>query len=150
MGSSNRTNLPTSNLNEPQQRRTVKHGSRRRNMIKTPKAANKQSEPIGRIPADNELTPEQRKLTDVPKVGIFFVHDHYPWIDCTPITEAIPYADVLTHDKGHDTYCEELQASGSVPKDEEYIECQRGRVCYDPKTGPFTFFLTGASARTKT
>ena len=94
-----------------------------------------------RIPADNRLTPKRIDRATVPKVGILFVHDNYPWIDGTPVTEAIPYGYVLSHDKGHDAYWEELQACGSVPRDEEYDECPRGRVCYDTKTKTFHLYL---------
>jgi hypothetical protein len=94
-----------------------------------------------RILANDKPTPEQHKGPEAPRVGIFFVHDNYAWIDSTPLEEAIPYGDVLTHDKGHDAFWEELQASGSVPRDEEYDECPRGRVCYDTKTKTFHLYL---------
>ncbi len=48
---------------------------------------------------------------------------------------------MLTHDKGHDAYWEELQVGGSVPRDVEYDECPRGRVCYDTKTKTFHLYL---------
>jgi len=86
-------------------------------------------------------TAERCKSPEAPRVGILFVHDEYPWIDSTPLGEAVLYGDVLTHDKGHDAYWEELQASGSVPRDEEYDECPRGRVCFDTKTKTFHLYL---------
>jgi hypothetical protein len=86
-------------------------------------------------------TPQQRKPPTAPKVGILFVHDEYPWIDSTPLDEAVLYGDVLTHDKGHDAYWEELQTCGSVPRDAEYDECPRGRVCYDTKAKTFHLYL---------
>ena len=56
-------------------------------------------------------TPEQHKLPKAPTVGILFVHDEYPWIDSTPIDEAVLYGEVLTH------------------------------VCYDTKTKIFHLYL---------
>ena len=86
-------------------------------------------------------TAEQCKSTEAPRVGILFVHDEYPWIDSTPLDKAVLYGDVLTHDKGHDAFWEHLQACSSVPRDEEYDECPRGRVCYDRKTKRFHLYL---------
>ena len=110
-------------------------------MLKTPGASNQMPNPPERISANSRLTPEQRTQVAAPKVGILFVHDNYAWIDSTPVDQATLYGTVLTHDKGHDAYWEELQASGSVPRDEEYDECPRGRVCYDTKTKTFHLYL---------
>lgn len=55
--------------------------------------------------------------------------------------QATLYGDVLTHDKGHDAYWEELQVGGSVPRDEEYDEHPRGRSCYSTKTKTFHLYL---------
>src|ERR1035441_4397022 len=86
-------------------------------------------------------TPQQRKSPEAPRVGILFVHDEYLWIDSTPLGKAVLYGDVLTHDTGHDAFWEHLQACSSVPRDEEYDECPRGRVCYDRKTKRFHLYL---------
>ena len=94
-----------------------------------------------RISTNDMPAPEQRKGPEAPRVGIFFVQDKYLWIDSTPVEEALLYGDVQTHDKGHDAFWEELQASGSVPRDEEYDECPRGRVSYDTKTKTFHLYL---------
>jgi len=85
--------------------------------------------------------PEQRKGPEAPRVGIFFVQDKYLWIDSTPVEEALLYGDVQTHDKGHDAYWEELQARGSVPRDVEYDECPRGRVCFGTRAKTFHLYL---------
>lgn len=92
-------------------------------------------------PAKSRPPLEQCDQVAAPKVGIVFVHDNYPWIDSTPLAQAVLYGDVLTHDKGHDAFWEELQASGSVPRDEEYDECPRGRACYETKTKIFFLYL---------
>jgi hypothetical protein len=110
-------------------------------MLKTPEASNQMPNRPEQISANSRFTPEQRTQVAAPKVGILFVHDNYAWIDSTPLEEAVLYGDVLTHDKGHDTYWEELQVGGSVPRDVEYDECPRGRVCYDTKTKTFHLYL---------
>ena len=118
-------------------------------MLKTPETSNQMPKRRDRISANSRLTPEQRTQAAAPKVGILFVHDNYPWIDSTPLDEAVLYGDVLTHDKGHDTFWEELQVSGSVPRDEEYDEYPRGRVCYDAKTKAFRLYLDRCILRRK-
>ena len=110
-------------------------------MLKTPGASNQMPNRPDRIHANNRLTPEQLNRAAAPKVGILFVHDEYLWIDSTPINEAVLYGDMLTHDNGHDTFWEHLQACSSVPNDEEYDECPRGRVCYATKTKTFHLYV---------
>jgi hypothetical protein len=110
-------------------------------MLKTPGASNQMPNRPDRVSASSRLTPEQRKRSAAAKVGILFVHDEYPWVDSTPLDEAVLYGDVLTHDKGHDVFWEELQACGSVPRDEEYDECARGRVCFGTKDRTFHMYL---------
>ena len=53
--------------------------------------------------------------------------------DSTPLSEAEPYGDVLTHAKGHIDYWTELQERGAIPIEVEYEEPPRGRVGYDSK-----------------
>jgi hypothetical protein len=118
-------------------------------MLKTPETSNQMPNRPDRTPASIRRTPEQRTQAAEPKVGILFVHDGYPWIDSTPVSEGVPYGDVLTHDKGHDAYWEELRASGSVPRDEEYDECPRGRVCYATKTKIFHLYLDACILKRK-
>ena len=110
-------------------------------MLKTSGVSIQMPNPPERISANSRLTPEQRTQVAAPKVGILFVHDNYAWIDSTPLDDAVLYGDVLMHDKGHDAFWEELQTCGSVPRDEEYDECPRGRVCYDTKTKTFHLYL---------
>lgn len=109
--------------------------------VKPPETSNQMPNRPDLIPANSRLTPEQRTQAAAPKVGILFVHDEYPWVDSTPLDEAMLYGDVLTHDKGHDVFWKELQVCGSVPRDEEYDECPRGRVCYDTKAKTFHLYL---------
>jgi hypothetical protein len=125
----------------PSELRLPNYRQRLIEMLKTPETSNQMPNRPEQIPAKSKLTPEQRIQATATKVGILFVHDNYVWIDSTPVAQATLYGDALTHDKGHDAYWEELQASGSVPWDEEYDECPRGRVCYDTKTKTFHLFL---------
>jgi hypothetical protein len=77
----------------------------------------------------------------LPKVGIVFVHEGRLWVDCTPIDDAILYGEVLTHDRGHSDYWQELQTCGAVPRNEEYDEVPRGRVCYDTRSRVYHLYL---------
>jgi hypothetical protein len=77
-------------------------------------------------------TTQRRK--EEPRVGIFWAIDGKPLIDTTPLSEAEPYGDCLTHPRGHAAVWEHYQASGIVPKDAEYEEFPRGRVMYNTKT----------------
>lgn len=83
----------------------------------------------------------------LPKVGIVFVHGECLWVDSTPIDDAILYGEVLTHDKSHADYWQELQACGAVPSDEEYDEVPRGRVCYDTRSRVYHLYLDGCILR---
>jgi len=73
-----------------------------------------------------------------PHVGIFWLLHGKLVIDSTPLSEAEPYGDHLTHPAGHDTVWRKFQKSGIVPADVEYEEPPRGRVTYDTKTRRFT------------
>jgi hypothetical protein len=75
------------------------------------------------------------------KVGIIFLHGSQLHIDSTPVANAVPYGDLLTHERGHPDYWEELQRRGAVPSDVEYDEVPRGRVTYAPKQGKALLFL---------
>jgi hypothetical protein len=72
---------------------------------------------------------------------VFFVREDDLWVDATPVNEALLYGDMRTHDRGHEAFWEQLQASGAAPRDEEYDECPRGRVCYDTKQRIFHLYL---------
>jgi hypothetical protein len=85
----------------------------------------------------------------LPKVGIVFFHAGCLWVDSTPVDNAIPYGEVLTHGKGHDLYWGELQARGVVPKDVEYDEVPRGRVCYNTRSRIYHLYLDRCILRNK-
>jgi hypothetical protein len=79
----------------------------------------------------NGLKPEAR-------VGIFWVVNGKSLIDSTPLSEAEPYGDYLTHPRGHAEVWEQYQQTGAVPSDIEYEEFPRGRVMFDTRTKRFT------------
>jgi hypothetical protein len=76
-----------------------------------------------------------------PAVGIFFVRNNDLWVDSTPVHNAVPYGNMMAHDKGHDAYWQELQAFGVVPLDEEYDAISRGRVSFNTKTQTYHILL---------
>jgi hypothetical protein len=88
-------------------------------------------------------TPKRAKHRKVstPEVGVFFVREDNLWVDATPVNEALLYGDVRTHDRSHEAFWEQLQASGAAPRDEEYDECSRGRVCYNTQQRIFRLYL---------
>ena len=85
----------------------------------------------------------------LPEVGIVFVHEGSLWVDSTSVDDAILYDEALTHDKGHDVFWGELQAGGAVPKDREYDEVPRGRVCYNTRSRIYHLYLDRCILRNK-
>lgn len=69
------------------------------------------------------------------QVGIIFLFEGSLHFDTTPVSSAIFYGDLQTHENGHPDFWADLQGSGKVPMDVEYDEAARGRVTYDPKRG---------------
>jgi hypothetical protein len=90
----------------------------------------------------NGLKPEAR-------VGIFWVVNGEMLIDSTPLSEAEPYGDYLTHPRGHAEVWEQYQQTGAVPSDMEYEESPRGRVIYNTKTQRFRFLADKCILREK-
>jgi hypothetical protein len=72
-----------------------------------------------------------------PLVGIFWYFDGRLLTDCTPLSQAEPYGDCLTHPRGHYRYWTSLQRRGVVPGDVEYEEPPRGRVLFDRRRDRF-------------
>ena len=75
-----------------------------------------------------------------PLLGIFWLVSNRLIIDASPLSEAEPYGDCLTHRKGHIDYWTEQQRLGTVPKDIEYEEPPRGRVVFNTKTQRFKLY----------
>lgn len=74
-----------------------------------------------------------------PMVGIFWLMDTHLIIDASPLTEAEPYGDCLTHRNSHIDYWTGQQRLGTVPREVEYEENPRGRVVYNSKAQKFYF-----------
>ena len=83
----------------------------------------------------DESTTRRRKKE--PHIGIFWVVGGKPIIDGTPLSQAEPYADHLTHPRGHVDVWPLFQRNGIAPNDMEYEEVPRGRVMYDTKIRRF-------------
>lgn len=76
-----------------------------------------------------------------PRVGIFWLlGDGRLLVDSTPLAEAEPYGECLTHPRSHVDQWEELQRQGIAPRDVEYEEMPRGRVVYDARQKRFTIY----------
>lgn len=73
-------------------------------------------------------------------VGIFWLLGNRLMIDASPLGEAEPYGDCLTHRRSHIDYWTEQQQCGGVPKDIEYEEPPRGRVVFHTKTARSTLY----------
>jgi hypothetical protein len=70
-------------------------------------------------------------------VGIFWLVGGRLILDASPLSEAEPYGDCLTHRNSHIDYWTEQQRLGAVPHDVEYEEHPRGRVTYNSKAEKF-------------
>lgn len=75
-----------------------------------------------------------------PKVGIFWLIADRLILDASPLNEAEPYGDCLTHQKGHIDFWTEQQRLGELPKEVEYEEHPRGRVVFNTKTHRFMMY----------
>jgi hypothetical protein len=80
---------------------------------------------------------QKSSLQAEPHVSIFWLINGRVLIDSTPLGEAEPYGDYLTHPRGHAAVWEQYQRNGVFPE-MEYEEPPRGRVMYNTKTRQFT------------
>ena len=74
------------------------------------------------------------------KVGIFWLVGERLILDASPLSEADPYGDCLTHRNSHIDYWTEQQSLGAVPKEMEYEEPPRGRVVFNRKNERFMLY----------
>jgi len=70
-----------------------------------------------------------------PQVGIFWLLDSTLLTDGTPLNQAEPYGDHLTHPRSHIEVWEGWQKLGKVAAEVLYEEPPRGRVIFNTKTG---------------
>lgn len=94
---------------------------------------------------------QQKNPRQMPElqVGIFWLVDGTPLIDSTSLSAAEPYADHLTHPRGHAEVWEHYQRNELVSREMEYEESPRGRVMYSTKTQRFTFLADRCILRDK-
>ncbi len=79
----------------------------------------------------------ERNANEEPRVGIFWWFRGKLIIDSTPLSQAEPYGNALTHATGHIEFWTEQQKRGALPEDIEYEEPPRGRVNYDKRDERF-------------
>lgn len=84
-----------------------------------------------------------------PRVGIFWVVRGKLVIDSTPLGEAEPYGDHLTHPRSHFDVWGQWRLGGRVPGESEYEEFPRGRVMFNTKTQRFTLLADRCILRDK-
>lgn len=70
-------------------------------------------------------------------VGIFWLVGGHLILDASPLSEAEPYGDCLTHRNSHIDYWSDQERLGAIPNDVEYEENPRGRVTYNSKAEKF-------------
>src|ERR1019366_6874813 len=63
---------------------------------------------------DCHISPEHEP-TSSAKVGVFFVHRRNLWIDSTPVNDARPYGDMLTHERWHADFWKNFRGAAGVP-----------------------------------
>jgi hypothetical protein len=71
-------------------------------------------------------------------MGIFWLVDNRLIIDSSPIDQAEPYGDHVTHPQSHIDVWQHFQRLGKVTPESEYEEYPRGRVMHHPASGEFT------------
>ena len=93
--------------------------------------------------------PTSERRRKEPQVGIFWVVKGNLLIDGTPLSQAEPYGDHLTHARGHAEVWEQFQQKGLVFPEMEYEEVPRGRVMYHTKTKRFLLLADRCILRDK-
>jgi hypothetical protein len=77
-------------------------------------------------------------LGRAPHLGIFWLVDGKLIFDSSPLSEAEPYGDHMTHPRSHVNVWEKFERSGRVPRGSEYEGYPRGRVMFDTTNESFT------------
>jgi hypothetical protein len=62
-------------------------------------------------------------------------------VQSCPMSEGEVYGESVTYPGGHEQFWEELQASGQVPQEHDYINVPRGRVTFSKRTGRYSLLL---------
>ena len=74
------------------------------------------------------------------KVGIFWMVGSRLLFDASPLSEAEPYGDCLTHRNSHIDFWTDQQRLGVVSADIEYEDPPRGRIVYNTKNERFALY----------
>jgi hypothetical protein len=91
----------------------------------------------------------KKNLDQAPQLGIFWLVNGKLIIDSSPLSEAEPYGDHMTHPRSHVNVWEKFERRGLVPRGSEYEEYPRGRVIHHPATGEFTILADECILRDK-
>jgi hypothetical protein len=91
----------------------------------------------------------KKNLDQAPHLGIFWLVDGKLIFDSSPLSEAEPYGDHITHPRSHVAVWSKLERRGLVPRGSEYEDYPRGRVIHHPATGEFTILADKCILRHK-
>ena len=83
----------------------------------------------------------QKRVGAQPCVGIFWIFGGKIILDTTPLHQAEPYGEAMTHPRGHLQKWTELRRRGAVSPDFEFEDSPRGRVEYIPKENQFVIYV---------
>ena len=78
--------------------------------------------------ADRNKRGQAARKAGESEIGIFFVYNGEVLMDGTPLSLTEPYGKFKSNDSDYDTFWNNLQRNGIVPRDVEYDEVPRGRV----------------------
>jgi len=84
-----------------------------------------------------KIRPQAQPRNEELHVGIFWVVGGKLLIDCTPLGEAEPYGDHLTHPRSHLEAWTLFLQNGIAPIEIEYEDAPRGRIVYNTRTQRF-------------
>jgi hypothetical protein len=85
-----------------------------------------------------------------PRVAIFWLlGDSTLLLETTPLADAEPYGECLTHPRSHIDQWEIFRREGRVALDIEYEEPPRGRVVYNLRTEEFVIYADRCILRRK-
>jgi hypothetical protein len=91
----------------------------------------------------------KKHLDRAPHLGIFWLVNGKLILDSSPLSEAEPYGDHMTHPQSHDNVWAKFERSGRVPRGSEYEEYPRGRVMLDKTDESFTILADNCLLKRK-
>lgn len=81
------------------------------------------------------------RASAAPRVGIVYVVDGAPYLDCTPVLEAEADGDLQTHPTGHVEFWSCLVRRLNLRRPLSYDYYPRGRVNYAKPEGRYRLYL---------